>query len=108
MAEIQQFKKNPVRLLRFDRFQSKMKPSEKFTLIRSNNYRLQKADPILTEGLLKVGIRLQNVSMKFEVKDRVTVFNKHCSTGLIITRYSEAAGNEGENNLLNSVRGHFR
>ena len=66
--------------------------------------KLYKLDPILQEGLLKVGGRLRNAKIPNEAKHQVILPKKHHVTSLIVRHTHHRVGHQGQNHVLSQIR----
>ena len=82
--------------------QGKQQPSKKGTTTRSNS--LKKLDPILDDGLLRVGGRLQRAQLDYDAKHPVILPKKTHVSNLIISHYHQVSGHSGLEHTLSLVR----
>ena len=80
---------------------SKQQPSKKGTT-RSNS--LKKLDPVLDDGLLRVGGRLQRAQLDYDAKHPVILPKKTHVSNLIISHYHQVSGHSGLEHTLSLVR----
>ena len=64
-------------------------------------------NPYLTDGILRVGGRLENASVSFEVKHPIILPSKHHVTNLIIQNCHRQQGHSGPAHVLAAIRQKF-
>ncbi|XP_068704024.1 uncharacterized protein [Montipora foliosa] len=74
---------------------------------RSNCKTVNPLCPILIDGILCVGGRLQNAPIPTEVKHPVLLPKKHHVTDLIVRKYHDELGHAGGEHVLSSIRQKF-
>ena len=73
----------------------------------SKTSRLRKLCPILIDGVIHVGGRLQNSKYASEFKHPIILPKKHNVTDLIIRHYHEREGHSGVTHILSSIRQNY-
>ena len=73
-------------------------------VLKAKGSALNKLNPILKEGLLKVGGRLTNASVDDEAKHPIILPSKHPVTGMIIRQHHAEVGHMGQESVLSSIR----
>ena len=73
-------------------------------LLKSKGSALNKLNPILKEGLLKVGGRLSNASVDDKSKHPVILPSRHPVTDMIIRQHHAEVGHMGQESVLSSIR----
>ena len=66
-----------------------------------------KLDPVLIDGLLRVGGRLQRATIPEDAKHQVIIPKSHHVTDLIVRHYHEISGHSGRDYMLSLLRGKF-
>ena len=69
--------------------------------------RIFKLDPQLTDGLLRVGGRLENAPVKLDVRHPIILPASHHVVHLIIRFYHHASGHSGTEHVLSMIRERF-
>lgn len=64
-------------------------------------------DPVLIDGLLRVGGRLRRASIPEDAKHQVIIPKAHHVTDLIVRHYHEVSGHSGREYVLSLLRGSF-
>ena len=73
-------------------------------LLKGKGSALNRLNPILKEGLLKVGGRLVNASVDDKVKHPVILPSRHPVTDMIIRQHHAEVGHMGQETVLSSIR----
>ena len=73
-------------------------------VLKAKGSAVNKLNPILKEGLLKVGGRLTNASVDDEAKHPVILPSKHPVTDMIIRQHHAEVGHMGQESVLSSIR----
>ena len=73
-------------------------------LLKGKGSALNKLNPILKEGLLKVGGRLINASVDDKAKHPVILPSRHPVTDMIIRQHHAEVGHMGQESVLSSIR----
>ena len=73
-------------------------------VLKAKGSALNKLNPILKEGLLKVGGRLTNANVDDEAKHPVILPSKHPVTDMIIRQHHAEVGHMGQESVLSSIR----
>ena len=68
---------------------------------------LKKLNPMMKDGLMRVGGHLQHASVEYEAKHPIILLNKHHITSLIIRHHHESVGHSGCDFVLSSVPQRF-
>lgn len=68
---------------------------------------LRRLNPILVDGILRVGGRLKNAPIPFDAKYPLILPKDHHVTRLIITHYHVKLGHAGQNHVLSEMREKF-
>ena len=71
------------------------------------NSPMSKLNPFLHEGLLRVGGRISNAPVDFNIKHPIILPYRHHITETIIQEYHERAGHQGREHTLSSLREKF-
>ena len=79
--------------------------AEEMTLKKSS--KLNKLNPVMINGLLRVGGRLRNTPIKEEAKYPVLLPKTHHLTNLIVRHYHETSGHSGVEHVLSLTRERF-
>ena len=66
--------------------------------------KLYKLDPILDNGLLKVGGRLRSAKIPSEAKHQIILPRKHHATSLLVRYTHQRVGHQGQNHVLAELR----
>ena len=72
--------------------------------MKGNESALNRLNPILKEGLLKVGGRLINASVNDKAKHPVILPSRHPVTDMIIHQHHAEVGHMGQESVLSSIR----
>ncbi|XP_068711314.1 uncharacterized protein [Montipora foliosa] len=80
---------------------------EHFSQVVKSKSPLRKLCPILIDGILCVGGRLQNAPIPTEVKHPVLLHKKYHVTDLIVRKYHEELAHAGREHVLSSIRQKF-
>ena len=81
-----------------------LRHTQQSTLRKSD---LKKLNPMMKDGLMRVGGRLQHAPVNYEAKHPIILPNKHHITSLIIRHHHESVGHSGCDFVLSSVRQRF-
>lgn len=73
----------------------------------SKNSEIYKLDPVLDEGLLRVGGRLNNASLPEESKHPLILSKDQCVSSLILLYIHKQVGHGGRNHMLSTLRRRF-
>ncbi|MBM6549259.1 hypothetical protein, partial [Streptococcus dysgalactiae] len=110
-SELKQAERDVILML-----QLHMYPSEMNGLLNKNAHgrktflmhsSIRKLNPILIDGLMRVGGRLDNSNLPFESRHPVILPSNHHITTVLILHFHVSEGHAGQNHILNVMRQRF-
>ena len=110
-SELEQAERDLIRMLQLhaypiemQRLASKEPNARKTFLIHSA---IRKLNPVLVDGLMRVGGRLGNSNLSFESKHPLIIPSNHHVTSVLILHVHAKEGHAGENHILSTIRRRF-
>ncbi|KAK3886009.1 hypothetical protein Pcinc_009834 [Petrolisthes cinctipes] len=104
--DINQAEKSIIQVVQKESFSEELSALKGGLKVKSNSS-LYKLNPVLHDGLIRVGGRISKAPICFDAKHPIILPYKHHITEIIIQEFHERAGHQGREHVLSSLRESF-